>query len=397
MGVIVAVALSARALGASAEYDVSAGTSLSTRSPLPGDVGTGVAADLLLEPAATGALRFTRARLSLRYAPRILLREPLVNARVLPLHDGTLAWELRLDRVSVQARQDASYGVADVGALVLPAGARPGGVFEVQTLGAVPFVRSASLLNLDFRPSERLRASLGGGYLVSGDPTGGEALPLQWGPLGQGSATVVVSRRVSLVTDVLASHADLVNGARQTIAFVTESVRWQFERPTLLQVGVGVAYARNLTVQLPGGPPPGLTVGALPVVAAGVASGVEVLRVPVRLELGARMAPFADRFTGAVYERLESRAAATARPTRELSVGLSGGLGWALPIGDNRQADDRALFADATARWDTTRWLSLLGTARFVWTEQPRLSIPGQALWAITVGALVRDTDHTAF
>jgi hypothetical protein len=395
--VAIAVLLSVSASAGVAEYDVSARTSLATRSPLPGDVGEGVTTDLVVEPVAVGVLRFTRQRVSLQYSPRLIVREPQVSPRALPLHDGTFSWELRLERTTVQFRQDGSYGVADVGALVMPAGARPGSVFEVQTLGAVPWVRSASMLMFDSRPSERARFSLGASYLVSGDPTGGDALPLQWGPMLQGSASFSATRTLHLVTDAFGVHADLATGARQSIGFVTQSVRWQVTRPTLVQLGAGVAYALNVLVDLPGGPPPGLTEGVLPVAQAAVTSAMEVRGLPLRLDLGARMAPFADRFTGAVYERLEARAAVTSRPLRELTAGVSAGLGWALPIGDSRQADDRAIFADATARWDATRWFSVLGTARFVWTEQPRLGVPAQALWVVSLGALVRDTDNASF
>lgn len=395
--VVANAALSNPAWSGVLEYDVSARTSVSARSPLPGDVGVGATGDVLVEPSATGTLRSHRSRFSLQYAPRLLVREPQLAARVIPLHQARATWEQSFDRATLNVREEAAFGVADVGSLILPAGSRPGGVFEVQTLGVVPFVRSFTSVQLDGRPSETVLTSLSVGYLVAGDPSGGQALPLQWGPTAQGTVAVSLSRRLALVTDASASHADFVTGGQQSIALATESLRWQWARQTMLSAGAGLAWTRQRVVELPGGPPPGLFFDVVPVAIASLTSRNEVAGKPVQLDLGVRLAPFADRFTGAVYERFESRAQLAVRFEEHLTASASGGIGWAVPMGRATQAGDRAVFADATLQWDPTRWFGLVGSGRVVSVDQPRLAIAAQTLWVFTVAAVVRDADTISF
>lgn len=389
------LALDARA--AVVGYDVSATATVATRSPLPGDVALGVTTDLQLDPVAEGSLRGTQTFLTLRYAPQLIIREPQAAARVLPLHHGVLTLAHRFTRASLLVSQDFSYGVADIGSLRLPAGAMPTGVFDVQTLGPVPYLRSASYVVVDGRPNDFISMYLSAGYLVSGDPTGGLDLPLQNGPLATGSVTLLLDRRFHLITSAQATHAWFNTGAEQSIFLATESAEWRASRATLLTVGAGVAYTRERVVPLVGGPPPGLFFETLPVVLASAASLVEVKGIPIQLLFGARLSPFADRFTGLVYERLEGRGSANARVTRELTAGVSAGTGYAIDVGRSPQAGDSATFAEASLRWDATRWFALIGTGRFVYTEQPRTMTPGQLLWAFTLAAVVRDRDTTSW
>ncbi|MDP3235506.1 MAG: hypothetical protein Q8N26_22170 [Myxococcales bacterium] len=394
------VALLTLALDASAAvvgYDVSASATVAVRSPLPGDVSVGVTTDLQLDPVAEGSIRWPQTSLTLRYAPQLIIREPQVRARVLPLHHGVLTIAHRFTRASLLVSQDFSYGVADIGSLRLPAGARPTGVFEAQTLGAVPYLRSASQVVVDGRPNEFVSMFLSAVYLVSGDPTGGLDLPLQNGPLATGAVTLVLDRRFSLITSAQATHAWFNTGAEQSIFLATESVEWRVARTTVLTLGVGVAYTRELVVPLVGGPLPGLFFETLPVALASAASLVEVKGIPVQLLFDVRLSPFADRFTGLVYERLEGRASANARLTRELTAEVSVGTGYAIDVGRSPQAGDSATFAEASLRWDATRWFALVGTGRGVYIEQPRTMTPGQLLWSITLAAVVRDRDTTSW
>jgi hypothetical protein len=378
-------------------YEVSATTTVATRSPLPGDVAVVATTDLQVDPVAEGAIEWSRTLLTLRYAPQLIVREPQVRARLLPLHHGVLMLTHRFTRASVLLSEDASYGVADIGSLRMPAGARPTGVFEVQTLGAVPYVRSASSAMLEGRPSDLVSASLTAAYLVSGDPTGGLQLPLQYGPVGSATLSLTLDRRFHLITAVQASHAWFNTRAEQSMVSLTESVQWAWTRTTTLAVGAGVAATRERVVALEGGPPPGLFFEVLPVALASLSSVVEVNATPLQLQLSAHLSPFADRFTGLIYERLEGRASATSRLTRELTASLSIGSGYAIDVGRAPQAGDSATFGEASLRWDRTAWFALVGTARAVWTEQPRTMSPGQLLWAVTLAAVVRDRDSTSW
>lgn len=378
-------------------YEVSATATVATRAPLPGDVAVGATTDLQLDPVAAGAIQWTRTLLTLRYAPQLIIREPQAAARVLPLHQATVSLQHRFTRASLLLSEDASYGVADIGSLRLPAGAMPTGVFEVQTLGAVPYVRSASYAVLDVRPNDRVTATLSAAWLLSGDPTGGLALPLQSGPAATATLNLMVDRRLHLITTVQASHAVFNTGGEQSIAFFTEGVQWALARPTTLTLSAGAALTRERVVAIEGGPPPGLFFEALPVAHAALASTLELKGIPVQLQLGLHLSPFADRFTGFVYERLEGRASATSRLTRELTAAASLGTGYAIDLGRAPQAGDSATFGEASLRWDRTDWFALVGTGRAVWTEQPRTMMPGQVLWAFTLAAVVRDRDTTSW
>lgn len=389
--------LASTAFAGVARYEVSASALFTTRAPLPGDVAIGATTDLQLDPAVAGSLAWSSSLLTLRYAPQLIIREPQLAPRLLPLHHALLTWTKRFERASLMLSEDAAYGIADVGSLRLPAGGRPGGVFEVQTLGSTPYVRSATFFALDGQPTARVRLALSGGYLVSGDPTGGAQLPLQQGPVGSGSVHVVLDRQLGLSTTAQASHASFNTGAEQSIVLVTESLDWRLNRTLTLTVGAGAAWTRERIVEVVGGPPPGLFTEFLPVALASLSTPVEVLGVQVQLDVGARMAPFADRFTGLIYERVEARGSLSSRLTRELMLSSAVGSGYAIPLGRAEQAGDSATFGEAAVSWNTTRWLSLVGTGRAVFTEQPRLMTPGQLLWSLSIAAVVRDTDSTTF
>ncbi|MCU0696091.1 MAG: hypothetical protein MUC96_06155 [Myxococcaceae bacterium] len=387
----------ARAGAAVASYDVSAQALVTTRAPLPGDTSTTVTGDLEVDPAVQGGLAWATTLLTLRYAPHLIIREPQLAPRVLPLHQGTFQLQQRFERWSFTVLQEAAQGVADVGSLRLPQGAQPTRVFEVQTLGAVPFVRSASFFALDARPAERLTLAFNAGYLVSGDPTGGLQLPLQHGPVGQASGRFSLTRRLRLVTAAQASHATLVTGAEQSIAQLTESGELEVARGVVLTVGAGGAWTRERLVEMPGGPMPGVFTELLPVALASLSSAVELRGVPVQVDAAVQMAPFADRFTGFVYERVEGRLAVSSRIVEQLTASASAGLGYAIGVGRSPQAGDLALFGDAQAAWAFTRWFSLVGTGRLVWTTQPRLGGAQATLWAVTVGARFTDRDSASF
>lgn len=384
-------------LAAVVGYEVSATTSLTSRAPLPGDAATVLTSDFQLDPIAQGGLTWSSAALVLRYAPQLIIREWQLKPRVLPLHQASLLYSKRSERWSFSLRQDGAYGTADIGSLRLPAGSQPTGVYEVQTLGAVTYVRSASAFAFDARPTDRVALSLSGAYLVSGDPSGGLQLPLQHGPVGLATFRWVASRRFRLITTGQASHASFLTGAEQSIFLATESGEWQLARTTVLTVGAGAAVTRERVVELPNGPPPGFHLETLPVAVASLSAAPEPLGFPVQLTASLRMSPFADRFTGLVYERVEGRLGATSRPTSKVTATASVGGGYAVPLGRSPQAGDTAIFGEASATWAYTPWLSFLGTGRLVWTSQPRLGGAPTTLWALTLGAQFHDRDSTTW
>lgn len=330
--------------------------------------------------------------LTLRLNPSLLLREPHLGGQVFPLAAGQVLLATRGDRWDLALAQDASYGVQDVGTLRNPDGSRPTGVPEVQTLGAVPYLRSGTSITLNDAPSRRTAWSLTAGYLVQGspDPTN-VTLPLQWGPNGQGRFRWQLTRPDWLATNAQVSQTTFATGQNQFIAMLSESWERNWSPTISSTLGGGVAFTRERIVQIPGGPQAGDYEELLPVVFASVAKRQRVNQQTLTFEVAGRMAPFADRFTGAVYERIEGSAQLTWSPQRNLMLRPSTGLAYAVPVGRAVQAGDRLVFAEGTATWWATRWLGLIAYSRVALVSQPRLGIVDQVQWVGTLSVVLQD------
>jgi hypothetical protein len=385
------------AIGAEASYAVAARTDLRTRSPLPGERGSIVTGDLEFVPDLQGALRWSTGLVSLQYNPSLLLREPQVLGPVTFLHRGRFLVTKRWERVSLTLVQEGAQGRLDVGALRNPEGSTPGGVPELQTLGTVPYVRSASLAVLDAQPSARVALTVSGGYLISGSPVAGNSMPLQWGPIASARLRLSASGRDTFSTELQASSARFATGQEQQIAQATET--WERRLTTALtaSMGAGVAVTREYIIEVPGGPIAGTFLEVLPVVLATAAWRQPGLVQPVQVTASARMAPFADRFTGQVYERIEARLQADWRPERAWTLTAAAGLAYAVPLGRARQAGDWLAFGEGAAAWSAKDWLLLGFSARVLWVEQPRLGVGGLLQWVGTLTLTVRDHDATAW
>lgn len=386
--------LATPALAIDVQYLVAVRSDVRTRTALPGDLGAGVTGDLEWVPRAEVTLGGENSTFFAQYSPTLIWREPQMGGRFIPLHRARLALGHRWQRATLLLSQDGAYGVADVGSLRDPD--VPTSVAEVQTVGTVPYVRSATLFALDTRPTDRFSLSFLGGFNVSGSTELSDVLPLQWGPTGAVRGRIGFTRQDGLTTAAQVHQATFVTGAQQLITLLTETWDRQLSRTVLLNLGAGAALTREVVVD-PRQGIPGTFMEILPVGTASLGWRDTLRGHPLRLDTSLRVAPFADRFTGHVYERAELRVQGEWRPDRLWLVRASTGGALALPIGAAQQAGDRLVFTEGTVSWTMKTWLLLQASARVLWTEQPRTGNPGQVQAVGTVSVTVQDQDSLAW
>lgn len=368
------------------------------RTPLPGDVATVLTTDLELLPIANLNFTWSRTRLELTYTPSLIFREPQLLGPVRLMNRGSAQFRHRWRQATLTLTQQGAYGQADVGALRTRQDVTGVPVVEVQTLGLVNYVESVTYAQLDALTTRRTQLSLSAGYRLAGSPDSA-ALPLQRGPLARVAFRYQVDRRDTLTTVAQASHADFVNGQQQTLATLTEELTHLLARPLSLTASAGAAWTREV---VPDGLPtrllPGTFNEVLPVASATL-SWREPLNTPtLQLDASVQLAPFADRFTGLIYERLEGRVSGRKVLPAELAVSANLGAAYAVPLGRSPQAGDTIAYADASLSWLTTRWLTLVASTRLLYAHQPRLGgQTGAWQWVLTLSAQVQDQGSTVW
>ena len=162
-------------------------------------------------------------------------------------------------------------------------------------------------------------------------------------------------------------------------------------------MGGGVAFTQEHLVAYMNGPIPGNYQEILPVVVGSALWRTKVWNAPMRFNLQARLGPFADRYTALVYERLEAQLNAEWRVRRAWTAVGNSGFAYALPVGKSQQVGDSLYYAEGGARWATFTWLTLGVLGRVVWSEQPRLGVPGYLQYLVTFSATVHDERSVAW
>jgi hypothetical protein len=405
--IVVIVALFASTASAvDVTYTVSVQSDVRGRTPLPGDVGTTITSDLQLDPRGEVTFGWSTTTVGLQYTPVLLWREPQTGGRLLTLQRGRVGFGHRWGRAQLLLTQEGAWGQQDVGAL------RTDGnpltqVGEIQTFGGIPYVRSATFATLDASPSERVRLNLSGGFTYQGSPERPDALPLQWGPLVNASLRVGVTRVDSLTTAASFMSSTFTTTEEQAIGQLREVWERQLSRTVQLNLGAGLALTRMVIIQslnqaLPEGPRcdtlvPRTCWDVLPVATAGLGWNDRIRSMPARFGLSTSLAPFADRFTGNVYERIEARAQAELQPARLWRLRAAGGMAYATALGLAAQAGDQFYSGEAAATWTAQPWLVLQAAGRVLWTEQPRFGNPGLLQAVVSISATVQQTDSTAW
>lgn len=400
LALLLAATLAPPALAAEANYLVSARADVRTRSPIPGESTAPITGDLELLPAALVNLRWKLTTLTLQYNPSVLMRQPHLLGPVTVLNRGRVQLVNRWERHTLSLLQEGAAGISDIGSLRMPEGALAGAVTEVQTAGLTPYVRSASYASFDGSPVERVGYSVTAGYLISGSPNAPLTMPLQWGPVAQARFRAGIGRLDSLTTSAQGWAAWFVVGHQQYVAWLTETWERQLGRTVTGSLGAGAAVTKEHIAEVPGllNPPiPGDYLEVLPVTSVAVNWRQPLRGAMVQANATVRMAPFADRFTGAVYERLEARAQGEWRPEHTVTVTGAGGVAYAVPIGRATQAGDRVIFAEGGVVWLLEEWLGLGFLGRALWVEMPRLGTPGMLQWVATFSVTVQDRNTTAW
>lgn len=395
---VAALTLSASARAVEVSWLTVGRADVRVRTPLPGDRGAPLTTDLELLPSGRLSFGWARARIELDYTPTLLFREPHLLGPVRLMNRGSALVRYRWSRATLALQQQAAYGQADVGALRARVDVLGGPVVEVQTLGLVTFVSSTSYATLDVTTGRRSQLNLSGGYLLSGSPDS-PALPIQRGPLARASFRFASDRRDTWVTTAQATHADFDNGQRQTYSFLTQEWSRVLARPLTLSVSGGVAFTHEVVPEgLPSMLLPGTFNEVLPVATATLAWRQPLSTPTLQLEAAARLAPFADRFTGLIYERVEARLTGRKLLT---PVALSSNVGaaWAVPLGRSPQAGDVIVYADATAGWAVKPWLTLVGSTRVLYAHQPRLGAQAGSgfQWVLTFAVMLQEQGSTVW
>lgn len=442
----VALALAAGpAAAVEALYVASARLDVRARSALPGGGTLPVGGDVELLPAIEGALLFGHLwRVSLGYSPSLLLRDlqGLGNvqnpATPVFLHRGRFNLTGNLGRTMVSFNEDAAYGELDVTGLRSPDGAPVGALPELTTLGVTPYLRTSTSVSISSQASRLFSWALSAGYVASGDPTaldssyalvqalGGQPtvpvrtnqLPFQYGPVASASMRIRAHTFHTLVTSLSFSEAHFthldqeprrvlpVPVAEQLVAQLIETWEGRLSHAVNATFSAGVAFTHERIANWQVGSIPGDYAELLPVVGGTISTRLPVTETQATINASLRLAPYADRFTGLVYERLEGRAQAEWRPVRVLTTSASVSAAYALGVLKNAQQGDLLLSGDVVAEWALSQWLSLAGLARALYTQQRSYiqqqglttgELVGQFQWMATMSVIVRYHDSTAW
>jgi hypothetical protein len=418
---------------------------LSARADLKGRSASPVALDLELLPTVEGALRWKDSRVSLAYAPSLLVRDlqgifdAQSPASTAVLHRARFAVQKGFRHGSLMFSQDGAYGDLDVTGLRLPEGAAAGAFLESRSLGVTPYLRSATSLSVQAQPAKYVGFYLSGGFQVQGNPYGGDAeyalgqilgrnplvklrtdwLPFQYGPNATAQLRVRVSKAHTFVTTVTGSESQFVHvnqGPRrllpvgrveQQVLQLVESWEGRLSSTLSASFGLGVAVTHEFTSSWQAVILPGENLEVLPVAVAAFSTRLPFTGNRVLLNASLRLAPYADRFTGLVYERIEGRALAEWRPTRTLLASASATVAWGVGLGATPQGGDRLVSGEVSSEWAWSPWVSLGGLVRALYSAQqvlqttdvvaPTLYTADQFQWTVTLSVIFRHRDSVAW
>jgi hypothetical protein len=408
---------------------LSARTDVRARSSTPGDLSQPVTFDIELLPLASLQLDWDTTRLFMQYYPSILFSEPHKLGPVSVLNRVRLSLTERWHRATLTLMEDAVYGESDISALRPAEGALPGTIGDLHTVGVVPYARSATTALVEAALTQRLSLSVTAGYQISGNPndlgassggagggtgtgggtgmgggtgTGGGTvaatdLPLQYGPYGTARLRYRATRRHAFSTLLQVNQAHFTTGQDQLLAILTENWEGLLTRQVQATIGLGAAWARERLIDMMGGPPAGVYGEVLPVALGSLRMRARGRETPVDVSLTVRLAPFADRFTGEVFERFEPRLQIDLHPYKTLLLMAATGAAVAVPLYGADPRGDKMVFGEGSLAWNPFTYLTLAFLFRVLWIEQPRLGIPGQIQWLSLLSVTPREQDSAGW
>ncbi len=365
------------------------------RSSLPGDVGTGATDDIELLPVFATRVQLSPFAFDLAYRPTFVFRDLAGQGPLVALHRADAAIQWQHQGTLVRASTDVAKGKVDLGPLLALDGAPPGSIAPGTTIGLVDYVRSSTSLSVGQRVAPHLLFRIEGTYQVSGS-TQTTGLPLQWGPAGVLQAVWELTPVDQFVTTASAQHADFATLQRQTLVEATQ--RWKHELTAVLSVEAvgGIAVVQQYAPDLLAVPAhTGLDV--LPVLGVTALQTLQVRSSVLGLHGHVGLAPFADRFTATVYERLETTVGVSWVLRSTLTMSVAASLARSFPRAGTGITPDLLVGGETATVWAVQPWLSLGAAVRAVHVEA---LVPGnfaQNQWLASVSLTLHDLEHTAW
>jgi hypothetical protein len=392
---VLAALVAAPALAVELDVTASARSDARARSFLPGDRGDGATMDAEVVPRLSAVLSGTTARFEVWYSPSLVFRDLPGNNQLVPLHRGRAALGFGIGQARVSLTQDIDWGVSDIGPLTTIEAA-PGTMAPVvnpHLATLVPYERSASRAAFDGKLATLVTLRLEADYLIAGSRDGTKALPLQRGPGGLAAVGVLLNANDTLLSTLVARSASFSTGQDQQLGWLSETWSRKVSAMTAFEVAGGAGYFRTAV--------PGLTrlqvySAVVPVASAGLTTRWPVANNPLEGRFRVAVGPYADQFTGTVYERLEGQAGVSWTWRHELVLTALGGVGTGAAVTGLPQASDWVVTGQASANWTVTRWLLLGAQASAAKTSFVNTGFPS-TLWLAGVNLTVVDQEHNAW
>jgi hypothetical protein len=295
----------------------------------------------------------------------------------------------------VRVSAEGARGVVDLGPLLVLDGAPVGQLNSTTSAGLVDYLRGVATLTVEQRFSPSIMLGGEASYDVSGSPTS-VALPLQWGPSGALRLRWDDAQADHFITALVARHADFITGHRQTIVEATQGWARQLLRPLLVEVVAGVAVVEQ-AVPATGVVPAVKDLSVMPVI-TGAATYVAAVRGS-KLELKGRagLAPFADRFTATVYERLGGSVGLTWTFHVDLVAAVVLSAARSFPSAVQQVPADYLLAAESSVAWSAQPWLVVGAALRAAHVEVLGSNGSSQDQWLASVSLTLRDREHTSW
>jgi hypothetical protein len=135
----------------------------------------------------------------------------------------------------------------------------------------------------------------------------------------------------------------------------------------------------------------------MPIASITATNAVPVRGSKVELRGRASLAPFADRFTATVYERLEGSAGAAWVLRGELAMGVALSVARSFPKPSLGVAPDVQVGGESSVVWSPKKWLSLGGLLRASHVELLIAEVTPMNSWLASVSVTVREQEHVAW
>lgn len=378
------------ALGAAGSLRLSDSTTAYLRSRL---VGPGTALDLATTPEADASLMWRRARINLRYAPQLTLRDTAGpdSPTLLVMHDASAVATYATRRLELQLGQSLSMGRWNPGTLTQLSDRDPTEPESATTARTALLPNAASIelrseqtsFSGSYRLTRRTGSTVRGSYGIFGGASGESRLvqPLQRTATVALSVAHALTRRQQLETTLGGVQTSTSNGYEHWVATAAEAWSLSVSRSTSTSLALGAFFYDSR------GPDDLQSSGLVPSGALSVRQAGVLGRVHTRLLAGSSVLPFLNTLTGELQTSLQATTSLSAQYL-DTTVSIYGDALQTLPLGGTRSA--RVLGAGLRLEQELSDTFALMAGARVQHQElaSAELLVPYQ--WVVYAGAVVR-------